>query len=265
MSKQVYALLVGIDDYPAPVPKLNGCVNDVEAMAALLTERVKGSGDALHSLMLKDGDATRDAVIDGFRTHLSRAQSGDVVFFHYSGHGSQETAPEEFWDIEPDHLDETLVLYDSRMPGKWDLADKELAALLAEITQAHSPHVLVVLDCCHSGSGTRAPLDDGIVERRAPTDSRARPLDSFLFDPSDAATLTAPLGERNALGDSGWALPRAHHVLLSGCRSNETSKEVMQDGRARGAMTVALGDVLASSGGALTYRDIHRRVSAEVR
>jgi hypothetical protein len=36
MRGDVYALLVGIDDYEPPVPKLGGCGNDVEAIHELL-------------------------------------------------------------------------------------------------------------------------------------------------------------------------------------------------------------------------------------
>ena len=54
---------------------------------------------------LKNGEATRQAVVDAFRGHLGQAKKGDVALFYYSGHGSQEQAPEEFWKLEPDHLD----------------------------------------------------------------------------------------------------------------------------------------------------------------
>ena len=37
------------------------------------------------------------------------------------------------------------------------LADKELSLLLAEVA-ANGPHVVVILDCCHSGGGTRDPF-----------------------------------------------------------------------------------------------------------
>ena len=36
----IYALLVGIDDYPAPVPKLRGCVNDIKGMREYLEARI---------------------------------------------------------------------------------------------------------------------------------------------------------------------------------------------------------------------------------
>ena len=38
MTRMLYATLVGIDAYQRPVPALNGCVNDIEAIASLLKE-----------------------------------------------------------------------------------------------------------------------------------------------------------------------------------------------------------------------------------
>ena len=258
--RNVYALLVGIDAYPEPGQPLRGY--DIAAVEALLAHRVSGSDDVLHVLTLLDEQASRAAVIAGFQEHLRQARSSDVALFYYSGHGSQEAAPEEFWHLEPDHLDETLVLWDSRQDGQFDLADKELAALLTQVA-THEPHILVVLDCCHSGSGTRAPLEDGIGSRRAPTDTRVRPLDSFVFDAARVDDLVrAPDPARSTLGDSGWSTARAKHVLVTGCRSNETSKEIFHDGAPRGAMSAALMAALEKSGDGLTYREIHRQVSS---
>ena len=164
MSHTLYALLVGIDRYRSPVPQLNGCVNDIEAVAALFKELSIGGEYSLDLRTLKDSEATRAAVIAGFREHLCRAGPEDVALFDYSGHGSQEDAPPELWHLEPDRLNETLVCYDSRDEGNWDLADKELGALIAGVAE-RGTHTVIVLDCCHSGSGTRASLEDGIAVR----------------------------------------------------------------------------------------------------
>jgi hypothetical protein len=94
-------------------------------MQEFLEGRTQGGEYALDLQVLTSGDffnpdeikPTRQAVIDAFRQHLGRAVEGDVALFYYSGHGSQEKAPPEFWHLEPDHLDETLVLYDSRVAG----------------------------------------------------------------------------------------------------------------------------------------------------
>ena len=71
-----------------------------------------------------------------------------------------------------------LLLADSRLPGHWDLADKELAALFADIA-GRGAQVVSVLDCCHSGSGTRA-VEVEERARLAPADHRDRPWATFL-------------------------------------------------------------------------------------
>src|SRR4051812_31182855 len=115
--KTIYSLLVGIDDYPPPVPKLRGCVNDIREMQQYLELRVDPGGGKLEDFLkfrvLVNQEAPREAVIRAFREHLGKAGPEDIALFCYSGHGSQEQAPEAFWRIEPDRLDETLVLYDS--------------------------------------------------------------------------------------------------------------------------------------------------------
>ncbi len=126
MSYQTYALLIGINQYDrtSSVPPLRGCTNDVKAMQAYLEGLVGQDAGQLHLKVLLNEQATRQAVIDGFRNHLGQAGPNDVALFFYAGHGSQENAPEEFWHLEPDRLDETLVCYDSRCDSSWDLADK---------------------------------------------------------------------------------------------------------------------------------------------
>ncbi|MDX5398764.1 MAG: caspase family protein, partial [Actinomycetes bacterium] len=282
MSRLV-ALLVGIDAYRAPVPPLRGCVNDVEAIAEVLRRRVPA--DALSLAVLRDGEATRMAVIAGIRAHLGSAGPGDVALFHYSGHGSQQDAPPELWEVEPDRRIETLVLADSRAPGRWDLADKELAVLLGGVA-ASGAHVLTVLDCCHSGGGTRTA--DGVLRlRQAPADTRARPLSSFLPGVDAAAAGAAGAGAARAgaagagtarVGEAGgrtagagltrsatarWSAGEGSQVLLAACRSTETAKEVAEAGQGRGALSAALEATLRE-GGRLTYRQVHRHVTGTV-
>lgn len=258
MAGSLYALLVGIDAYRSPIPPLRGCVNDIEAAAVLLQELARDNALTPEFCVLKDADATRAAIIRGFQVHLKRAGASDVALFYYAGHGSQEAAPQEFWHIEPDHLDETLVCHDSRDPGNWDLADKELAALIDDVARGGT-HMLCVLDCCHSGSGTRAADDEGIAVRRAPTDWRARPIDSFLPD--------AQAGARAAGAAAGsWAvMPVGRHVLLAACRASETAKEVIDEGRSHGAFSASLLATLRQTRGAISYRDLAKRAEAQVR
>ncbi len=256
VTRTVHALLVGIDEYPAPIPKLSGCVNDIEAFTTYLSERVAGDkGVAILLKTLKNHEATRQAVIDAFHVHLGQAKRGDVALFYYSGHGSQEQAPEEFWKIEPDHLDETLVLFDSRTLGSWDLADKEIAKLIGEVA-VKGPHVAVILDCCHSGSGTR---EIGTVVRRVPTDQRRRPIESFLLSAAEAASASRSAETEEA---RRYTPPEGRHVLFAACRDDEDAKEYSGNGKRRGAFSFFLVEALTAAAGTPTYRDLFARASA---
>jgi hypothetical protein len=137
MPNQLYALLAGINDYPAdPQFKLHGCIRDIDLFAAYLQDQVrkeKEEGFKFHLRVLKDHEATRQNLIAGFQEHLAQAGDKDIALFYFSGHGSQQGTADEFRYLEPDGKDETLVCWDSRQPGSWDLADKELAFLLARV------------------------------------------------------------------------------------------------------------------------------------
>ncbi|WP_375514188.1 caspase family protein [uncultured Nostoc sp.] len=260
-SRKLYALLVGIDNYPDPNHRLEGCVNDITAIEEYLNERFDKQEYQLYLQTLKDEQATREAVIDGFRNHLRQAGENDVVLFYYSGHGSQELTPKEFWHIEPDHQDETLVCYDSRTENGWDLADKELALLIAEVAEK-KPHLTIILDCCHSGSGTKDPMQEA-KERRLNTDKRERPLNSFIFKLEDLEKLSDFRDRDPEKHPTGWKIPTGRHVLLAACRDYETAKEY--PGKCRGYFSYFLMDTLSKANGKLTYRDLFGRTNAIVR
>jgi triacylglycerol esterase/lipase EstA (alpha/beta hydrolase family) len=274
VTRTIYALLVGINDYLGGVNGLNGCVNDVKRMAEFLQLRTAGGEFSFKPLILTSGDPentaeakpTRQAVIDGFRNHLSQAGPDDVALFYYSGHGSQEKAPLQFWHLEPDHLDETIVCYDSRTDGGWDLADKELAVLIAETAQ-QGAHVLVILDSCHSGSGTRAAEDIGI--RLAPRDTRDRPLDSFLPGVAACAASSGAVdpakGSPDAVAGEWFTLPHGRHVVISACRAEESAREkMMEDGYNHGVLSYYLLDTVQQVGPNLSYRDVFSRAATLV-
>jgi hypothetical protein len=253
---RLYGLLVGIDAYTAPVPPLHGCANDVRHMQVWLEHRGAARiPPALRTLI--DAQATRAAIIEAFRSHLGQAGTGDVALFYYSGHGSQEPAPAEYQNQEPDGLDETLVAYDSRQPGGWDIADKELAVLIAEVA-SRGAHVVIVLDSCHSGTATRLAGD--LVARRMASDSRARPAASFWF--FDQPIVSPMLQEST----SDWrVLPYGPHVLLAACRDFELATEfTAPTGERRGMFSYYLLDTLQQMGDRMSYRNLYKRVQTLV-
>ena len=101
MTGSIYALLVGIDRFKS-VEDLNGCVNDITAVKKFLENRHNEKKYQLVPEEFLNEAATREAIIEGFKTHLSNAGKGDVVIFYFCGHGSQEKAGKELkgWQIK---------------------------------------------------------------------------------------------------------------------------------------------------------------------
>ena len=250
---RIWALSVGIDAYD-PLP-LGGCINDVKAFADWLLNAMPG-GTVEHRL-LSDAAATRAAVMDGFASHLGKAGPGDVALFHYAGHGRRSTQATEFNQFDSSGKEEGLVLWDSQGPTGFDLADKELALLIDDVAKGGA-EVVVILDCCHSGSATR-DIDEF-------SGFRAR------FQPERAAAATIPY--KRELADYAGGryveiarelgqprIPLARHIALAACNRWQKAKE--RDGH--GVFTTALLRVLKATDGRLSYAELFQKLRAAVR
>lgn len=249
MPNRVYALLVGVNDYGPDIESLDGCLNDVDLFHEYLNRHVDPAALAVE--VLKNADATRANIIGRFRSHLGQARSGDVALFQFCGHGAQWASNAAFRESFPDGKDEGLVCYDSRRPGGYDLADKELAVLIAEVGR-HDAHVAVLFDCCHSGSGTReVQAVRGLKPRLTREVTTERPLESYLD------------GHYSRLRDARQPLfvPKARHILLAACERGQLAQETPK----HGLFTSTLVDVLDKSGGELSYADLFARCRAAVR
>ena len=248
----IYALLVGIDDYAGSVRDLNGCENDVQDFSDVLQERYGTDKKNIRLLLSKE--ATRKNIIEGFKDHLSQAKKGDTALFYYAGHGAQEPASEAFWNMEPDHLNETLVCHDSRTQGSWDLADKELRYLIHGLAKK-DPHITIVLDACHSSSGTRDPLDNLEGVRLTEIHPDERPVEEYCF--------YEDFKERG-IDPASFDFPQGQHILLSACRDSELAKEISIDGKTRGTFSHYLRTTLSGQQESMSYRDLWARVRRRV-
>ena len=249
MSKNVYALLVGINDYSPAVGKLTGCLNDVNHFQSYLTDNLDRS--RLHIEVLKDADATRPNIIKQFRKHLGQAKADDVAVFQYCGHGARCKSAKAFEPFFPDGKDEGLVCYDSRGGNGFDLADKEMAALLAELAK-NEPHIACILDCCHSGSATRSADDfTQLKSRQTHEVFDERPLESYLD------------GYYAALSKRGESLeiPASRHILLAACQRVQKAWEGKDHS---GVFTSTLLEVLGKTGTDISYADLFVRCRATV-
>jgi len=152
------ALLVGINDYEPQAPKdstgrrfpnLEGAVNDVELMRDMLRSVYKFKDGEV--VVLTNQAAGRAAILNAIDKQLiDGAQKGDILFFYFSGHGSQVR---NSLSAEADRLDESIVPADAHN-GALDIRDKELRRRFRPLLD-RGARLTVILDSCHSGSGVR--------------------------------------------------------------------------------------------------------------
>ena len=262
MAGRLAALLVGIDAYLPPVNALYGCRNDVTALRTYLEGRATTGGNQLDIMTLFDGEATRDAVVAAFRSHLGSTGPGDVALFAYAGHGSEEPAPPEVAHLEPTGRIQTLVLSDCgrRIDGKLrrGLADKELSVLIAEVA-AKGAHVALVLDCCHAGGATR-DVEVNVRGWTPDPDTTAADLRELVTE----LTQPRPIAEFLPGTTDHWSAPAAPHVALSACRSFEKAKELHAGGTLQGAFSAGLIGALTALGPSSTYRSVLATARAHV-
>lgn len=137
------ALLVGIDAYKN-IRELGGCVADALALQPLLERHADGVRNYdCHLLLGRCGRSrprvTRPLLIDALRNLFSHP--GEVLFY-FSGHGAvTETGG--------------FVATHEAQRDNWGIAMQEI---MDWALQARSSHILLMLDCCHSGDMGDAPL-----------------------------------------------------------------------------------------------------------
>lgn len=149
-----YAVIIGISDYMNFGDEIGGDLpgarNDARDFRDVLIAQKGFQSQNIH--MILDHEATRDRIVSELKTWLpSVVKPGDLVVFYFAGHGSQ------MWDTngdEEDGLDETICPTNVvKGDTQNDIPDDELNVLLKGIP---TDNVVVVLDNCHAGSGTRA-------------------------------------------------------------------------------------------------------------
>ncbi|MFB2882393.1 caspase family protein [Floridanema aerugineum] len=152
------ALLVGINNYPND--PLKGCINDTYLQRELLIHRF---GFNPKDILLVTDETnikpTRTGILEAFEEHLiKQAKPGDVVVYHFSGHGSQVFDPDTG---ASDQLNSTFVPIDreiSKSAEQIIVSDVMGETLFLLMSALQTENVAVVLDSCHSGGGKRGNL-----------------------------------------------------------------------------------------------------------
>ena len=222
-----------MSEYPklSEAEQLEGSHNDVVLMKQMLMTRF--GFDAEQIVMLTGQAATGAAIrkaLDEIADKVSKLPDDSPqaqVVFHFSGHGAQLPDQVGGNGDEPDGLDETLVPCDAtRQGGDADIRDDELNEFAHRIRGNQKAHLWMVLDCCHSGTGTR-----GIHKSGTPGLTRYRKLDRKL---NATSTKFPPVVKR---------LPDGV-VALYACRDKELEPEYSDGEQKYGLLTRFLTQVV---------------------
>lgn len=278
-----FGLFVGINAYTGGINPLKGCVNDATQMRDVMMS--KFGFKAADTTLLTDAQATRDGILANLNKYAAQAGVGDLVVFHYSGHGtlfpdkySEEIdeskliymeAPDEKGVMEVIYergtYDSAIVPYDARSKtsGKsWRnlILDDELYAILGGITRKGA-QVVLISDSCHSGSIDRAKIGEAVPR----AESLATIFGARRFSELE---LEAPAATR-----STRTPPPAKGLYLSmtGSKDDEFSLDASFGGVPMGLFTATflfemrkLPSPTATKPILTTYQDIMAKVSPAV-
>jgi metacaspase-1 len=239
------ALLVGVNRYPDPINWLRGCLNDVAQVRELIQARLKFPDRGISTLT--DRAATTSAIVARLHWLVDEASPGDVLLFHYSGHGSQ--VDDVHGDELDDNLDEIICPYD--LDWGHPFTDDDLFEIVRRLPAG--ANLTVLLDCCHSGTGLR---DFGCRTRPAAGNDTRRFEPRFIDSPRSG---NGRLRLR-AMRRFGAKAAQAGAILAAACRSDQVAADASIGGDYHGAFTYYLCRALEESACAGSYAALIRRV-----
>lgn len=140
------AILFGINRYKS-ISSLRGCENDLKDVHGLLVDTFGFDKRNVKSYV--NEQVVKSAITKGFDWLADGSGPGDRLVFHFSGHGSYTTSASSDKDV-----DELLCLYDMDWTDEDSfIRDTDLGNLTRKVSSG--ARLTVILDSCHSGTGTR--------------------------------------------------------------------------------------------------------------
>lgn len=259
-----WALLVGINDYKynsIGIADLKFCENDVDLFKETLIKYANFKEDNIK--VLKSEEATKKNIKSGFLDWLAvNAKPGDKVIFYFSGHGVQL---KDYDGDEEDGLDEYLVVHDSASLDIYFVSDDELGDWLDKV---NTPNKTVILDCCHSGTGTKEVTLGYSIKSFEPDPNAIKHVPSSRDVQPGQIGQSKPVkpGSDSKSASSGTSKDISNVALLSACRADQVSMETpsLKHGVLTYYLTksIELGD--RNGDGKITLDELKEQVSRDI-
>jgi metacaspase-1 len=263
------ALLCGINNYQSQTD-LRGCINDIKGMNRLLIDKFDFAASNIHQL--KNEAVTKTNIQTEWQWLLEGAEAGDRLVFHFSGHGSY--VPDQD-DEESDGYDEITCLYDMDFDDSATFfRDDEWNQAIEQVPSG--VQLIMILDTCHSGTGTRivpvnlhgkslaiaiALADSAKIQGLQAKNTIPELLNPdqyqrmltikdvvvyrFLPPPPELQEKIVKNARHKALSTPG--IKTDGHLLLAACQDSQTSADAYLDGDFHGAFTYYFCQAIALS------------------
>jgi len=255
-SPRKIALLIAVGDYPANSgwQKINSSNDAALVRDVLLRQGFKEKDITI----IKEAKATRKGILQAIQKHLiDAAKPGDVLYFQFSGHGQQ--VADDNGD-EVDGFDEAIVPFDSALrygeggnKGQNLIRDEALGQLFTQARKriGLKGNLLVILDSCHSGTGTRGM-------------AIARGTDRIMADSSYIAQHINKAPEKEMLPVENME-GLAPMVAFFGSSASQLNFETRDErGVSMGSLTYAFCKKLGEAGSSTTYRGLFDQIRLEM-
>jgi uncharacterized caspase-like protein len=230
------ALIVGIN-YTGTGNALKGCLNDAEHMQAHLAAR---GFTEIKSVLEKE--ATTAGITAGLNWLVADTAPGDVIVFHYSGHGSQLPSKSE-----ADGFEEIICPVDLNWTDKV-ITDNTLRQIFDKVP--NGVNTTLILDCCHSG--TMLDQTESLNGTKEVKPTKPTKGSRYLKPP---AKIKKQLANCTLVNWETSKDVNATALLIAGCHANQTSADAFIDGKAQGAATASL--IAASTANTtISYRNL---------
>jgi len=192
------ALLIGCN-YNNTSYKLNGCINDVNNLKSIINK----TGFNNINILTDDTQTkpNKSNILTELTKLLTNSNNNDLLFFSYSGHGSQVVDKN---GDETDGRDEVILPLDFNV-----ITDDELRTIIQTYLKPNVT-LFALFDCCNSGTVL---------------DLKYQYLDSLNYD---------NYTENNKTTDT-----LGNVIMISGCTDKQTSADAFINNISQGAMTWA--------------------------
>lgn len=271
-SQTKHAILVGVGAYPKN-DSIKGkwkdlsSMNDLKIIENMLLDQ---KFEASNIVVVKNEKATVENILKEFDKLIEKLQPGDIVFFHYSGHGQQisdidPTKHKQYSKLkyikadEDDGYDEALALYNAPVNyfSGYDfsehLIDDQIEHYQNKIQEkiGKNGHLIMIFDSCHSGSITRG-VDDAQIYR---SESKK------CLDPSVEVVKQAKISKEDNSN-------KGVLVEFKGCKDDQRNLEFKKGIQGAdlnyGSLSYALYQTLAELKEKATYQQVFDIVYAKI-